>query len=242
MLEGTYPVVRAGPPVPSNIIQPGVFSMPPGTERYVVQGAGAVLIPMQQGDRFTVVNDEGGQVCEIVAADTKGNIDAAVIGKKPNSDAAGLKALLTGADHSLRGLRLGLESRNIDLAGAGAVSFFDARSRHGETIELAVQRDGVVVIAAPGGAMDMQAQDTSTPLTVMVTRVVVKSHVKFELPDPLADPVLDIRIHTSTAKSYFVKAGDYIQILDVDGRQCIFAKGGTVCKDDGQRFAHMTDL
>ena len=41
MLEGTYPVVRAGPPVPSNIIQPGVFSMPPGTERYVVQGAGA---------------------------------------------------------------------------------------------------------------------------------------------------------------------------------------------------------
>ena len=43
---------------------------------------------------------------------------------------------------------------------------------------------------------------------------------KFELPDPLADPVLDQRIKSMTAQSYFVKAGDYIQIIDVDGRQC----------------------
>ena len=220
MLETEYPVVRPGPPVPGNVIQPGVFSMPPGTERYVVQGTGAILFPVEQGDKFTVVNDEGGQACEIVAADASGKIDAGVLGRKPNSDAAGLKALLAGSDHSLRGLRMGLESRNIDLAGAGAVGFFNAQTRHGEEVELAVQRDGVVVVAAPGGAMDMEAQDTSTPLTVMVTRAVVKSQVKFELPDPLADPVLDLRIHTATAESYFVKAGDFIQILDVDGRQC----------------------
>ena len=41
-----------------------------------------------------------------------------------------------------------------------------------------------------------------------------------DLPDPLADPVLDLRVKSATAESYFVKAGDYIQILDVDGRQC----------------------
>ena len=43
---------------------------------------------------------------------------------------------------------------------------------------------------------------------------------KFDLPDPLADPLQDIRIKSATAKAYFVKAGEYIQILDVDGRQC----------------------
>ena len=241
MLETAYPVVKAGPPVPSSIIQPGVFSMPPGTERYVVQGAGAVLIPVEQGDRFTVINNEGGQVCEIVAADTTGNIDAGMLGNKPNSDAAGLKALLAGPDHSLRGLRMGLESRNIDLAGAGAVSCFNARTRHGEEIELSVLRDGVVVIAAPGGAMDMEAQDTSTPLTVMVTRAVVKSHVKFELPDPLADPVLDLRVHTATAETYFVKAGDFIQVLDVDGRQCTDFQCFSARKLD-RRIEHPLDV
>ena len=40
------------------------------------------------------------------------------------------------------------------------------------------------------------------------------------MPAPLADPVDDIRIHTQTAEAYFVKAGDFIQIIDVDGRQC----------------------
>ena len=41
-----------------------------------------------------------------------------------------------------------------------------------------------------------------------------------DLPDPLADPVLDLRVKSATAESYFVKAGDYIQIIDVEGRQC----------------------
>jgi aminomethyltransferase len=49
---------------------------------------------------------------------------------------------------------------------------------------------------------------------------VIKSHVKFELPDPLADPMDNIRVHSQTAEAFFVKAGDYIQIIDVDGRQC----------------------
>ena len=68
--------------------------------------------------------------------------------------------------------------------------------------------------------MNFDAQDTATPLTVQVKRAVIKEHVKFELPDPLANPLADIRIHSATARSYFVKAGDFIQIYDVDGRQC----------------------
>ena len=94
MLETAYPEIVAGPPVPSQIIQPSVFSMPPGTERYVVLGSGAVLIPVEKGDRFTVSNDEGGQPCEIIAADSKGKIDAGILGEKSNSTASGLKALL----------------------------------------------------------------------------------------------------------------------------------------------------
>lgn len=215
-----YPTVRSGPPKPSRIIQPQIFSLPPGTERYVVQGQGAVLIPIDTGDQITIINDEGGQHCEVVVCDPKGRSDAGIIGANATASAGGLQALLTSNDQSLRGMRMGLDARKIDLAKAQAVHLFEATTPAKTEAKFTANRDGVVIIAAPAPAMNIEAQDTATSLTVMIKRAVIKSHVKFELPDPLADPVADIRVHTQTAESFFVKAGDYIQIIDVDGRQC----------------------
>ena len=220
MLDELYPKIRSGPPKPSSIIKPLAFSMPPGTERYYIEGAGAILIPIETGDTISISNEEGGQSCEMVAADTNGAIDASILGEGANSDAAGLKKLLTGADNSLHGLRLGLEARNIDLAQASGIRFFDNKTPAKTSVDLTVQRDGIAVISAPGGNMDLELQNTATPLVVMVRRAVIKSVVKFELPGPLADPLQDIRVHTQTAEAFFVNAGDYIQIIDVDGRQC----------------------
>ena len=215
-----YPNVKAGPPKPSRIIQPQVFSLPPGVERYVVEGQGAVLIPIDTGDQITIINDEGGQHCEIVVCDPKGRSDAGIIGANATADAGGLQAILTSNDNSLRGMRMGLDARKIDLAKAQAVHLFEATTPAKTEAKFTTVREGVVIIAAPAAAMDFEAQNTATPLTVMIKRAVIKSHVKFELPDPLADPLADIRVHTQTAESFFVKAGDYIQIIDVDGRQC----------------------
>lgn len=220
MSDMRFPDVPTGPPRPSGLYQPSVFSLPKGSERYVVEGSGAVLIPVEQGDRITVSNEEGGQVCEIVAAENKGAIDAGIIGAAANSDAAGLKALLSGADRSLRGLRMGVQARGIDLSQGGAFRFFDWATPAKTEQKFTAQREGVVIIAAPGGIMDFELQDTATPLTVMIKRAVIKQVPRFELPDPLADPVLDLRVKSASVEAYFVKAGDYIQIQDVDGRQC----------------------
>jgi len=54
----------------------------------------------------------------------------------------------------------------------------------------------------------------------LIERATPRKVGHFDLPDPLGDPVLDLRVHSATAECYFVKAGDYIQIIDVDGRQC----------------------
>jgi len=220
MLDDIYAKVRPGPPSPSKVFLPSQFTLPPGTERYVVEGMGAVLIPVYAGDRVTVINDEGAQVCEIVAAGKGGKIDPAIPDAPANATADGLRALLTGSDQSLRGLRMGLDARGIDLADAPALRLFgsDTRAKAEETLN--ITRDGSLIIAAPGAPMDIEVQDTTTPLTVMVKRATLKKHTSFELPDPLADPVDDIRVHTQTAEAFFVKAGDYIQIIDVDGRQC----------------------
>ena len=40
------------------------------------------------------------------------------------------------------------------------------------------------------------------------------------LPEPLADPLLDLQVDRASAPAYEVKAGEYIQIIDVEGRQC----------------------
>ena len=220
MLDDIYPKVQSGPPKPSVILAPSVFSLPPGSERYVVPGCGAVLIAVEPGDQISVLNDEGGQLCEVLALDKKGRSDASLLEQTPNCEAAGLKKLLVSGDPSLRSVRMGLEARGVDLATAAAIRFFDSLTPAKTEVHLRVAQEGSVVIAAPGGIMDFKAQDTATPLVVMVKRAVIKKVVKFKMPDPLANPLADIRIHSATAQSYFVKAGDYIQVYDVDGRQC----------------------
>ncbi len=220
MLHLRYPTVIAGPPRPSTIIRPDGGTLPAGVERYTVRGAGAILVEVEAGDTITVGNVEGGQAGELVALDNEGRSDPAILGVPGNSNAAGLKALLAGTDESLRGFRKKIERRGIDLSKASAVRIFDAETPAGTEETFVAQRNGSLIVAAPGGPMLADAQDTATPLTVILKRARIRSVQKFELPDPLADPVLDQRIKSMTAQSYFVKAGDYIQIIDVDGRQC----------------------
>ena len=210
---------RPGPPRPSRILRPAGFSMPTGLERYEVPGAAGVLIPIGPGDRITIENTEGGQACEIVAA-ADGVIDAGILGLPANSDASGLRALLANpSGPGLGGLRLGIEKRGINLAQAGAIRLFSAETPAGTSETVTATRAGVLIIAAPGVAMDPGAQDTATPLVVKLQRSTLHPVPRFGLPDPLADPILDLRVKSSTAESYFVKAGDYIQIQDVDGQQ-----------------------
>ena len=224
MLDDAVAQVRPGPPKPSRFTRPAVFSMPLGTERYVVEGCGAILVRVEAGDKLRIENTEGGQPCEVVCAGPDGKADAALLNTAAQGPAKGLMALLTCDDQSLRGLRMGLDARGIDLATSTALHLFDSGTPAGTDQEFTATRDGVVIVAAPhpngSGAMDIEAQDTASPLTLWITRAVIKQVPRFELPDPLADPVADIRVASATADAFFVKAGDYIQIIDVDGRQC----------------------
>ena len=216
-----YPRVIPGPPRPSRIVTPASLARHSGRERYEVPGAGALLIRLATGDRVTLANPEGGQVCELVAADARGRIDAGILGVPANGDARGLKALLaSGTGSGIGGLRLGIARRGIDLAQAGAVVLFGADTPAGTEETFTATRDGVLIVAAPALPMEPGAQDTATPLVVTVQRSALLQVAGFDLPDPLADPVLDLRVKSASAEAYFVKAGDYIQIIDVDGRQC----------------------
>jgi aminomethyltransferase len=217
----SYPRVNPGPPRPSRIITPASFSAQTGRERYEVAGEGALLVPVRMGDKVTVTNLEGGQPCELVAADAQGRVDMGLLGVSANATPEGLKALLAaGRGSGLGGLRLGIERRGIDLASAQAVRMFDAETPAKTAESFTVARDGVLIVAAPAKPMTPDAQDTATPLELVIQRANLHLIRQHDLPDPLATPVMDLRVKSATAESYFVKAGDYIQIIDVDGRQC----------------------
>ena len=183
-------------------------------------GGGAIAVPIHAGDRVRVVDVEGMQLCEMVAADAMGAIDASIIGARGDSDAGGLKRVLSGNNESARSVRAGIERRGVDLAAARAVTLFGGESRPGDTSEFTVSRDGVLIVGAPGGAMAADSQATATPLRLHIWRSHLRPLNETILPEPLAEPLQDIRINSATARAYFVRAGEYIQIIDVAGRQC----------------------
>jgi aminomethyltransferase len=118
MLDIIYPSVIPGPPRPSRILTPQRFSRHQGQERHVVPGGGAILLQVMVGDRLTLVNDEGGQPVELVAAAKDGRVDAGLLGLAANSTAEGLKAMLAAGEASLGRLRQGAYAAG-DRSGAG---------------------------------------------------------------------------------------------------------------------------
>lgn len=217
MLE-TNPTLTV--PKPSIVLRPGQLSLPKGMERYVIAGGGSVIIDVEPGDKISVVDMEGKQPCELIGVDTAGRFDANVLSEKPNAGAEGLHAILAGQDESAKRAHDSLKRRNIDVSKAKSVRVFGGTSPAGDRAELTVEREGILVASAPGSPMDVELQNTTTPIELFVQRSRIRPAGHHQLPEPLADPLQDIRIHAATAESFTVKAGEYIQIIDVSGRQC----------------------
>ena len=209
-----------GRPPASRILRPGVRSLAANVERHVVPGGGSVVVAVAAGDAVTLTDVEGGQPCEVSFADGKATFDVTALGVKPDGAAPGLKAMLASAREDARRTLAALRRRNIDLATAQSLTLFGRDGSPGASATFTVSRDGVLIVAAPGGEMAPDSQDTTTDIELRITRAAAK-HKPFDvLPEPLADPIHDIRIKAATASAYLVRAGEWIQVIDVSGRQC----------------------
>jgi aminomethyltransferase len=207
-------------PKPSLIHRPGLRTLPAGVERYIVRGAGSTVMTVKAGDRLWLCDVEGGQLCEIAFCDGSGRFDVTALGARSNGKAQGLKALLAENNGNARRTWAAFELRNIDLGKAESLSIFGGDSTSGSTAEFTVSRDGVLIVAAPGVAMAPENQDTATDIELRITRADRSGGLVDALPEPLGDPLQDFRIKAATASAYLVRAGEYIQVIDVSGRQC----------------------
>ena len=208
------------PPRPSTILRPGIPALAPGVERYRVKGRGTTVVKVMAGDKITIKDIEGGQLCEVSFVDAQGRFNSAGLGVGFSRAAYGLQEILARDEDSARRTLAALKRRNVDPAGAQALVLFGDSSSPGSSAELTMALDGLLIVAAPAPPMDAEAQNTATALELRVTRSRIERTYEDLLPEPMADPVQDLRIKAARASAYFVRAGEFIQVIDVSGRQC----------------------
>ena len=209
-------------------------------ERFRVAPGSVTALKVFGGDRLDVVDAYGRQPAEltVLSADPR-----AVVGATPDGAATVLRRLVTGVDENgyTAGRILGMLARHgVAQHEALATRLFGDGSPAGARAGFDVDADAVVLVAAPATPMSVHGLDPNPPseITVEVRRADPARPELRELPEPLAEPLWDMRIDASTASSYEVKAGQFIQIIDVEGRQCSdFLALDAHGLNDGHEFA-----
>ncbi len=214
-------VVAAEPERP-RLILPGLAPVEPGVERYWVKGGGATVVALEGGDELTVIDLEGRQPGELSFLLPDGGEGAAVMGVRADAPAAGLAALVREGGEDAHRVLAALALRGLDPEGARALRVFGDDSAAGESVTLTATGAVICVVAAPGGIMRIDDPEPNPPsdLRVVVRRARPRRKDEAELPPPLAAPILDFQVDRASVLSYEVKAGEYLQIIDLRGQQC----------------------
>ncbi|MBY8974484.1 aminomethyltransferase family protein [Rhodobacteraceae bacterium NNCM2] len=203
------------------VLTPGLPILPHGVERYPIPGGGSRAVEVRMGDEISIVDREGLQPAELVFFTPDGRSDPGMIGAEGSGPPDGLQQALKSGDASARRTLRALDRAGFDIGRAATARAFPDGSRAGDSATFHAQCDGLLIVCAPGGAMSPEDQNVATELALYIRRA-QPGEAKGGLapPEPLADPLQDFNILPGNAHAYEVKAGEFIQILDVQGREC----------------------
>ena len=203
------------------IREPGLNVLPPGVERYVVNGGGLTGIQLFPDDEIEIINNEGNQICEIAVFNKDGNSDLSLLSLKEIKDSAEIKKILSSKDETSRVAAYQLKKRNLNIKNSKSAIVFDKDASCGEKLKFKSKDKCYSIFAAPGPAMLVHEQNPPTDLTIFIKRAnIVNDKEHSIIPDPVFDPLNETNIDKQTAISFEVKEGDYIQIICPTGRQC----------------------
>ena len=190
--------------------EPGLFARAPNLERYRVAAGGVTLVDLQPGDGLQVIDVEGRQTCALLALDAGGRSALASWG-------------LSGSTACSVPGRIGqaLQRRGIDAQALPlAASLWDADSPPGHSRQFVAEDALLVIVAAPAEATAVDRQYRPSELRLIVTRANPSPLLLPALPEPLGEVLDEFTLRAGTAHGYTVAKGQYIQVLDVAGRQC----------------------
>jgi len=174
-----------------------------------VPGGGAALFHLEAGDGCRVLDPEGGQAVLVYAPDLTA-IGLAGAGAPSLAD-----LLAESPDGPPIAAALAEAGFAVDqLQGSLAL---DDRGNAGASWTGNAARSLPLVVVAPGAPMAPAAQN---PPTAVIFERMPAQGADNRLPPPLAAVKADIRVPAGGARAYEVRRGEYIQIIDVAGRQC----------------------
>ena len=202
------------------VLVPGLANLSPGVERYRIRGGAVTALLLSAGDTLEINDPEGCQPVEVTAFDREGQSEPGLLGAQTSGPAAGIVGILHGGGEDARRVADALAEQSVDISSARAIHGFGPDSLAGETLSLTAQADLVCVIGVPGAKMRAHEQNPPTDVVAWVTRSSAPPGGLEVLPDPLADQTQDFRIAKATARAYQVTAGEFIQVIDVEGREC----------------------
>ncbi len=203
------------------VLAPGLPILPKGVERHPVPGGGSRAVPVFRGDEIIVLDREGLQPGQLTLFLPDGRSDAAMLGAKGAGRPTETIRTLANGSRSGRRVLDALAKAGFRMERGDAVQVFGDGSQPGDRESFSVECDGLLICAAPGGPMRPDLQNPPTELILYIRRAGPGADSGSPPPsDPLADPLQDFNIQPGNAVSYMVKKDDYIQILDVKGREC----------------------
>ena len=113
-----------------HILRPGLLTLPPGTERHVIDGGTMLVLRLAAGDGLRIVDSEGGQTAQIAAFGKNGKCDAGLLNAtdhKTNAADGIKKIIVQNRDDS----RFAAALRDCDIGGICAINAHGDNSKAG---------------------------------------------------------------------------------------------------------------
>lgn len=178
----------------------------------MVPGGEAVLLDVMGGDHIRICDPTGDQPVVVGVFDLTGGSTQTLL--EFSKDAPKIGDL---SDVTLNPTQEDvLKQRSINLRQA--TSYLASQFDPGELINAKARTSGRLLIAAPGSAGGAGSTGYPTDIEIRVHRPYNVKNLL--MPAPLAEPIDEFIVDRRTAKSYELAAGQYVQVLDIDGRQC----------------------
>lgn len=210
-------------PAPSGVVIPGARKLIAGTERHPVSAGGMIVLDMNAGDTLEIIDPQGMQACEVVVFNQSGEcLPEALQIPSGSVIPSSAPAMLQNADEGSVRVKAGLARRNISLHNMKSLLVMSGETTAGTMVTGTANESLTCIVVAPGQDMLVHEQNPPTDLVAYLIRTDSpdSDDVIASAPEPLADPILDLRVPKCSARTFEVKAGDYIQIIDVEGREC----------------------
>jgi aminomethyltransferase len=196
------------------------LALPADVERYRLAPGGTLVVALAAGETIDLHLRDGHQAVELMAFDTEGRVALAALGLQTAGPPAAIRDALAATTEDAQRVLAGLKRRGIVLGNEDAAILFGTDAPAGTRQVLTASVAVTLVLGAPAQKMLVWEQTPPGDVEILLRRNTLRVPGVFRLPEPLAEPRLDLTIDIASAISFEVHAGEFIQFIDIAGRQC----------------------